>query len=77
MTVPDSKYDQTGRYHEFYTPERDDSLPNCLEVYLHDEWVSVYTHDKMGNTVDLNLSDARILRDILTEHIARQERKPA
>jgi hypothetical protein len=38
---------------------------------------ALYTSDADGNLLRLNMHDARILRDILTEHIARQDRKPA
>ena len=80
MTVPDAIYKQTGDYHEFYKKADVSDIrqpPNCLEVYLRPDHVSFYTQNKDGYALDLNLNDARILRDVLTEYIARQDRKPA
>lgn len=73
MTVPDAVYTQRGTYHEFYDEGERGVPASWLEIGLASTEVSLYTF----GTLHLNLSDARILRDILTEHIARQERKPA
>ena len=77
MTVPDAIYEQTGSYHEFYRQGAERGRGGWLELYLRPDHISLYTVAPRGHTVDLNLNDARILRDILTEHIARQDRKPA
>ena len=78
MTVPDAIYEQTGSYHEFCMPDQDGAPRyNWLELYLREDHISLYTVVGESLSLDLNLNDARILRDILTEHIARQDRKPA
>ena len=77
MTIPDADYSQTGTYHEFFQPAEGSVPPMWLEVRLTDYGVGLYTSDADGNLLRLNMNDARILRDILTEHIARQDRKPA
>ena len=77
MTVPDAEYSQTGTYHEFFQPAEGSVPPMWLEVHLTDYGAALYTSDNDGNLLRLNMNDARILRDILTEHIARQDRKPA
>ena len=77
MTVPDAEYSQTGNYHEFYRGKRGYVPSRWLEVLLDDDRVSLGTNDSADGSFDLNMNDARILRDILTEHIARQDRKPA
>ena len=77
MTVPDAIYEQSGDYHEFFYAGKERGALHCwLEVYLRPDSVGLFTSDRL-RPVDLNLNDARILRDILTEHIARQDRKPA
>ena len=76
MTVPDAEYSQTGTYHEFFQPADGSVPPMWLEVHLTNYGAGLYTPDT-GGRLRLNLSDVRILRDILTEHIARQDRKPA
>ena len=77
MQVPDATYEQTGPYHEFFHPAEGAVPPMWLEVHCQPYGVAFYTSDQDGNLLRLNMSDARILRDILTEHIARQDRKPA
>lgn len=79
MTVPDTTYQQIGNYHEFYRPaEAGDREPSMwLEVHCQPYGLALYTSDQDGNLLRLNLNDARILRDVLTEHIARQDRRPA
>ena len=77
MTVPDAEYSQTGTYHEFFQHAEGSVPPMWLEVHLTGYGAAFYTPGREGNLLRLNLSDARILRDILTEHIARQDRKPA
>ena len=80
MTVPDAEYSQTGTYHEFYHAPPGRILGGTwLEVGCYPDSVSVQSSapGNYGPEISLNLNDARILRDILTEHIARQDRKPA
>jgi len=77
MTVPDAEYSQAGIYHGFFQPAGGSIPPMWLEVYLTGYCVAFDTSSADRNLFRLNMHDARILRDILTEHIARQDRKPA
>lgn len=70
MNVPDAIYGQGGGDHVFLHSDPNSIRSSWLRLSLLPD------HVKIGASLDLrlNLSDTKILRDILTEHIARQER---